>query len=353
MLNKNVFSEILLKWYHIHKRDLPWRNTRDAYVIWLSEVIMQQTRVKQGLPYFHRFVERFPTVRELADAPEVEVMRLWQGLGYYSRAKNLHACAKNIVQNWGGMFPENYDDLLKLEGVGKYTAAAIASFAFDKKVAVVDGNVYRVLARVFGLTEDISSPAGQRKFQEFAQQLLPFEHSADYNQAIMEFGALHCTPRLPLCESCGFAKFCYANQHEAHYQLPVKSKKVKITKRYFDFAVFRYENSLYLKRREERDIWHGLYDFYLIESDHVREEEVVTDEILGLYPVPNKTVVTHVSPVYKHILTHQHLFARFFLVDLSEQLNGSWAGMKRYSMEMVHNLPKPILINNYLSENIF
>lgn len=353
MLDKNAFSKVLLKWYHIHKRDLPWRHTRDAYVIWLSEVIMQQTRVKQGLPYFHKFVESFPTVRQLAEAPEVKVMRLWQGLGYYSRAKNLHACAKNIVQNWGGVFPDSYDDLLKLEGVGTYTAAAIASFAFDKKVAVVDGNVYRVLARIFGLAEDIASPAGQRKFREFAHQLLPTQHTADYNQAIMEFGALHCTPRQPLCGSCVFAASCYARQHAVQDQLPVKRKKVKVTNRYFDFAVFRYEGTLYLKRREDKDIWNGLYDFYLIESKQIREEEEVAEEILAWEPVPKETVISNVSPIYKHVLTHQRLYARFFLVDLSEQLNESWAGMKPYTMEMVQNLPKPTLINNYLSKNIF
>lgn len=353
MLNDMRFSEILLQWYHAHKRDLPWRNTRDAYVIWLSEVIMQQTRVKQGLPYFNKFLETFPTIRQLAEAQEVKVLRLWQGLGYYSRAKNLHACAKNIMYNRGGKFPESYDDLLKLEGVGKYTAAAIASFAFDKKVAVVDGNVYRVLARIFGLSEDIASPSGQRRFQEFAQQLLPTEQTPDYNQAIMEFGALHCTPRQPLCSSCVFATACYANKHDVHYQLPVKSKKVKVTNRYFDFAVFRYEGTLYLKRREGKDIWNGLYDFHLIESDSIREEGEIADEILAWRPVSGEAVVSDISHVYKHILTHQRLFARFFLVDLSEQLNESWAGMKRYSLEKVQNLPKPILINNYLSKNIF
>lgn len=353
MLNEKSFSEILLKWYHVHKRDLPWRNTRDAYVIWLSEVIMQQTRVNQGLPYFYRFIETFPSVKQLAEAQELVVMRLWQGLGYYSRAKNLHACAKNIMQNWNGAFPEHYDDLLKLEGVGKYTAAAVASFAFDKKVAVVDGNVYRVISRIFGLVDDIATPAGQRKFQEFAQKLLPHEYAADHNQAIMEFGALHCTPRQPMCKSCVFSESCYANQHEAQHQLPVKSKKVKVTNRYFDFAVFRYDDTLYLKKREGKDIWNGLYDFYLIESDREREEEEVADEILTWSAVPAENVISKVSPVYKHVLTHQRLFARFFLVDLSEQLDESQAGMNRYSLEMVHRLPKPTLINNYLSENIF
>lgn len=353
MLNKKCFSEILLQWYHVHKRDLPWRNTRDAYVIWLSEVIMQQTRVRQGLPYFNKFLKAFPTIEDLANSQEVKILRLWQGLGYYSRAKNLHACAKNIMRNWRGEFPESYNDLLKLEGVGKYTAAAIASFAFDKKVAVVDGNVYRVVARIFGLFDDIASPSGQRRFQEFAQELLPNEQTADYNQAIMEFGALQCTPRQPLCDSCVFAESCYANQNNAHYKLPVKSKKVKVTNRYFDFAVFRYQDTLYLKRREGKDIWNGLYDFYMVEADSVREEDVVAEEILAWESISGEAVIADVSPVYKHVLTHQRLFARFFLIDLSEQLSEPWEGLKRYPLEKVQNLPKPILINNYLSKNIF
>lgn len=356
MTNRKLFAQYLLKWYNIHKRDLPWRNTQDAYVIWLSEVILQQTRVNQGLPYFNKFLETYPTVQHLAAAEEQEVLRLWQGLGYYSRAKNLHACAKTIVSNWEGKFPTGYKNLLQLEGVGKYTAAAIASFAFNKKVAVVDGNVYRVISRVFGLSDDITSATGQAAFQQFADTLLPDTDSAEHNQAIMEFGALHCTPRQPLCDGCCFESFCFAKNNNVQHTLPVKSKKVKVIDRYFDYIVIRHKHLLLLRKRDKKDIWNGLYDFFLIESSKTKELETIIDRLQGLLP-SSGTTITAISPVFKHILTHQRIFARFFLIDIGDEhaLNriSQLSETQPYSLNAVKNLPKPILINNYLSENIF
>ncbi|MFP4091343.1 MAG: A/G-specific adenine glycosylase, partial [Cyclobacteriaceae bacterium] len=207
------FAERIIGWYHHHKRDLPWRHSRDPYIIWLSEIILQQTRVVQGLPYFMRFAEAFPTVYDLASASQQEVLRLWQGLGYYSRARNMHACARLIVEQHNGVFPLHYQELLQLKGVGPYTAAAIASFAYNETVAVLDGNVFRVLARVFGVEDDISSGQGQKRFQALAAQLVPEGKAGEYNQAIMEFGALQCTPQSPACLLCPLSEICYAFHH--------------------------------------------------------------------------------------------------------------------------------------------
>ena len=356
MQKRKPFVEKLLNWYGTNRRDLPWRNTKDPYVIWLSEVILQQTRVKQGLPYFNRFLEAFPDVSSLAGANEQEILRLWQGLGYYSRAKNLHACAKNVVTQFGGNFPRDFKSLLSLKGVGRYTAAAISSFAFDGKVAVVDGNVYRVLSRVFGLYDDIASPAGQKKFQEWADRLLPDEKTPDYNQAIMEFGALQCTPKQPLCEVCPCADFCYAFKHNAQKELPVKSKKVKVRSRYFNYFVIRHDNHFFMKKRDGKDIWNGLYDFYLIESLQDKQLDELESEELSFLKASDAVVVDSTG-VYKHVLTHQNLFVKFFLIDLTniQERNKLFdqESFRKFSLEEVKELPKPILIDNYLSKNFF
>lgn len=354
--NRKHFAENLMTWYEQNKRDLPWRNTGDPYAIWLSEVILQQTRVNQGLPYYHSFLKNYPNVHRLAAAEEYEILRRWQGLGYYSRAKNLHACAKAIVENWQGNFPEDYKDLLSLKGIGKYTAAAIASFAFGKPVAVVDGNVYRVLSRVFGLFDDIASPVGQRRFSEFAQCLLPENEAATYNQAIMEFGAIQCSPKKPLCEECVCKTFCYAYKNNVQQELPVKHKKIKITHRFFNYFVIRFEHQLLMKERQHKDIWNGLYDFLMKESSSELTLDEMDDEIQTLLQLPG-TVITDTSLLFKHQLTHQRLFVKFFLIDLknSHTMNSivDRYGVKPYGYEAVKDLPKPILIDNYLSKNIF
>ncbi|WP_277486934.1 A/G-specific adenine glycosylase [Catalinimonas alkaloidigena] len=351
------FSEQIIRWYRQHKRDLPWRDTQDPYTIWLSEIILQQTRVKQGLPYFYRFIEAFPTVLDLAKAEEQEVLRLWQGLGYYSRARNLHSCAQTIVSDYQAKFPQTYNELIKLKGVGAYTAAAIASFAYNETVAVVDGNVYRVLSRVFGVKEDILSSKGQKKFQQLANTLVPEGLAGEYNQAIMEFGALQCTPKSPACLLCPVNQLCYAYQHNRQHELPVKIKKVKVKKRYFSYIVLRRGNFLYMKKRSGKDIWHGLYDFYLVENKHVIDGLENIDDFLVTEVMTNTNPTVEMSALYKHQLTHQQLEVRFFTLNMEK---GSLAdslltekGLSVYSIEEVKGLPKPILIDKYLSEVIF
>lgn len=346
----------LIDWYERNYRDLPWRNTRDPYRIWLSEIILQQTRVQQGLPYYQRFVNAYPTIYALANAPQQEVLRLWQGLGYYSRARNLHACASVVVNDHDGQFPNTFEMLQKLPGIGKYTAAAIASFAFGQAVPVVDGNVYRVLARLFGETTDIGSPAAFRVFFRLARQLLDPGRPHLFNQAIMEFGALHCTPQKPLCLYCPLQQHCWAFAHEQQQALPVKEKKTKVRTRNLHYVVATSpEGKLLLRQRPAGDIWQGLFDFYLQETLDLpapwqaaeQLEDPFVQALLLLQPQYS------VSPAYRHQLTHQRLQVRFFNFRLNHQMLGSLvlpAGMAWYSAEEIHNLPKPVLIQNYLKE---
>lgn len=340
-----------------NKRDLPWRNTTDPYMIWLSEIILQQTRVAQGLPYFLKFVEAFPTVFDLAAASETKVLRLWQGLGYYSRARNLHTCAKTVVEKYKGKFPDSYRELLKLKGVGKYTAAAIASFAFNEPVPVVDGNVYRVLSRVFGITDDIGSSQGQKTFAQLAETLMDRDNPHDYNQAIMEFGATHCIPTSPDCHNCIFTDDCHANKHNLQRDLPVKLKKVKVKTRYFQYLVIQDKGKILLRQRRRNDIWQGLYDFYLIENTQPLDIDQLGQPQKPEWLIPKNLTLRNMSHEYRHILTHQRILARFFHVapasGFSPDLLGEADNFQFYSMDEIKDLPKPILINNYLNEHIF
>lgn len=356
-MEEAFFAEQIINWYQKHKRNLPWRNIKSPYAIWLSEIILQQTRVAQGLPYYHKFITAFPTIQNLAEASTEEVLRLWQGLGYYSRARNLHACAKVIVNEHGGEFPTSFKDLLKLKGVGVYTAAAIASFSYNETVPVVDGNVYRVLSRVFGIKNDILSGKGQKIFRELAARLVPEGKADIYNQAIMEFGALQCTPATPACLLCPLSAMCYAFQNSQQKELPVKVKKSKIRKRFFNYIVVRQDNHLLMKQRIDKDIWVGLYDFYLIESkkDTSIEELAEKNDVL-LQLLQQEKVSVEVSKSYKHQLTHQQLLVKFIILDLSRLPIDNLLDktrLKAYSFEAVRKLPKPILIDNFLNEQIF
>ena len=319
------FSERLVTWYLEKKRDLPWRNTKNPYKIWLSEIILQQTRVAQGLPYYYKFIENFPTVHALANAEEQEVLRLWQGLGYYSRARNLHAAAKYVVNELEGKFPENYTELKKLKGVGDYTAAAIASFAFGEKVAVVDGNVYRVLARLFGIDIDINSTKGKKNFNELANELIPSQNPDMHNQAMMEFGALQCTPANPDCMFCPFTTECDARLTQRQNVLPVKIKKVKQKKRYFNYFVINDGDKYYLKERKSGDIWQGLFDFPLIVTDKPLEQQEFIQKYLKEH-LENPSLIS-ISKEYKHILTHQIIYSKFFIINLSNLINNENSGI--------------------------
>lgn len=354
-MNPKVFSQRLLEWYAVHKRDLPWRNTRNPYFIWLSEIILQQTRVAQGLPYFEKFASNFPNVEELAQATEEDVMRLWQGLGYYSRARNLHACAKEVFENRESKFPETYLELLQLKGVGNYTAAAIASFAFGEAVAVVDGNVFRVLSRVFGITEDTNSSKGKKYFEDFANKIIPLDNPADFNQAIMEFGALQCTPKTPECESCPLKEACFAYQKGLVKSLPVKSKKIKIKERYFQYAHILCGEYTVIKQRGGGDIWQGLFDFPLKELE-LKEALKLESRFFSGQENFRTLDVTKNPHLFKHILSHQKIFANFvkFVIEESERPNlEAWVKKKGYRLvdpTQLESAAKPRLILKYLNQ---
>ncbi|MDH5474409.1 MAG: A/G-specific adenine glycosylase [Cyclobacteriaceae bacterium] len=343
-----MFSATLVNWYQENKRDLPWRKTINPYKIWLSEIILQQTRVIQGLPYYTSFITNFPTVNALANAPEEKILRLWQGLGYYSRAKNLHKCAKIVVDQFQEKFPTTYDSLLKLPGIGPYTAAAIASFCYHQPIAVVDGNVYRVLSRIGGITTDISSPQGVREFKALANVLIDHQNPDSYNQAIMEFGALQCIPKKPSCPICPLKNTCFAYLHQEQHTLPVKLKKTKIRNRFFYYLVITINNKIVMNARKGKDIWQGLYDFPVYESEkRVDIEKALTVLLKDV----NSYVIDNISEEYKHILSHQHIYGRFIKINITN--NDLELNRQSFSIEEIIELPKPILINNYLNQYIF
>lgn len=313
------FSRGLQDWYHQNKRDLPWRNEEDPYRIWLSEIILQQTQVIQGLNYYNRFIKNYPAIKDLAKAPEDKILKDWQGLGYYSRARNLHAAAKTIVAEHEGIFPNNFEAIRKLKGIGDYTAAAISSFAFGLKYAVVDGNVYRLLSRVFGISAPIDSGAGKKEFKAIADALLDTNNPADYNQAIMEFGSQYCKPANPDCANCIFSKKCFAFKNNMVLNLPVKGKKTKIRNRFFNYIVARdAKNNFLVRKRGSGDIWQGLYEFPLIETEsHTESAELLNRGEIKSLVGENAQMILE-SKVYKHILSHQHLHARFFVFESQE-----------------------------------
>ncbi|MCP9198927.1 A/G-specific adenine glycosylase [Gramella sp. GC03-9] len=341
------FSNRLKHWYLQNKRDLPWRKAHEPYQIWLSEIILQQTRVEQGLPYYERFILAYPEVEDLAAAPQDEVLKLWQGLGYYSRARNLHETAKYVVKELGGKFPDTYKGLVQLKGVGDYTASAIASICFDEPVAVVDGNVYRVLSRVFGIDTPINSTAGKKEFKALAEELLDKEDPSTFNQALMEFGALHCKPQNPACEVCPFNDQCLALKENRVKELPVKLKKTKVRKRYFNYLVFDLdEEKTILEQRKGKGIWNGLYQFPLVETDSlVEQEQLVKTEAFETHLNGGKfSVELYNSEPVVHKLSHQHLFTRFWVVqaDAAHSNSIALAGIKEY--------PVPVLIENFLKD---
>ena len=343
-----TFSQNILFWYAQNKRTLPWRQTRDPYKIWLSEIILQQTRVAQGTPYYLKFESNFPTVYDLANASEEQVLKLWQGLGYYSRARNLHATAKMVVEQYGGEFPNNYNELLKLKGVGDYTASAIASICFDEPQPVVDGNVYRVLSRYFGVDTPINSTDGVKYFKKLAEKVMDTENIRDYNQGIMEFGALQCAPKKADCLQCPLSDSCVALQKNIVAKLPVKLKKTKVRSRYFNYLVpiISTENGqieTLLKQRKGKGIWQNLWEFPLLESDNEISLEMVhqhLSEVLLLNEVPE--VILYNEKLIVHKLSHQHLYTRFWLVKTNSKLEGS------FSVAEVENFPVSVLIADFI-----
>ena len=334
-----MFAVSLISWYKKNYRKLPWRNTNEPYTIWVSEIILQQTRVNQGLPYFKNFIERFPTLESLAKSSEEEVLKQWQGLGYYSRARNMHYTAKYISNHLNGTFPNKYKELIKLKGIGDYTASAIASFSFNEPKAVIDGNVYRVLSRVFGILNDINSKEGQNGIKNLADNLLPKKEHATYNQAIMEFGALICAPKVPKCETCVIANICYAKEKGEQLSLPLKIKKVKIKTRYFNFLVFQLKDYIVIEKRTDKDIWQHLYQFPMIETSEEIENPLNLKKLKGN--------IVNLKKV-KHLLTHQVIIASFW--HMSVQTLPEKKCYLKIPLSQLHKYPVPKIVENYAKE---
>ena len=338
-----MFSTKIIDWYLDNYRKLPWRETKDPYRIWLSEVILQQTRIDQGLPYYNKFVSHFPTVQALANAPEQAVLQLWEGLGYYSRARNLHFSAQFIVNELQGVFPKNYNDLLQLKGIGDYTAAAIASIAYSEAVPAIDGNVYRVLSRVFGVKDAYDTGAGRKIFKQLAQELLDKTQPDNYNQAVMEFGARVCTPKQPQCETCIFNSSCYALAHNSIASLPYKKGKTKVRKRYFNYFIFLDDaNNTVIQQRTAKGIWQGLYEFPLFETDKKASNKKIKKYLKTNYRT-EKALLYNVEAVV-HKLSHQHLYTHFWIVKTKSKNSKSvaWNTLKNY--------PFPVLIRNFIKK---
>jgi A/G-specific adenine glycosylase len=341
------FTNSLQQWYLQNKRDLPWRKTVDPYKIWLSEIMLQQTRVAQGTPYFLSFIRAFPSVFDLAKANEEQVLKLWQGLGYYSRARNLHKTAQYVAHELSGIFPDNYNDLLKLKGVGEYTAAAIASFSYNEAVPVVDGNVFRVLSRYFNIETDIAAASAKKEFAALAFELMPKDNPALFNQAIMEFGALQCVPKSPNCGICIFNSSCAALQKKKVDLLPVKSKKLKVRNRFFNYLVVSDDNeNTLIQKRTAKGIWHNLYEFPLIETDgpedfdfiaaNIKDEFFKNNSVTSIEDCNEKNII--------HKLSHQHLHIKFWKIRVDGTIEN---GIDATTLK---TFPFPIVIYNFIEK---
>ncbi len=342
------FAQEIYNWYEFNKRDLPWRNSDNPYNIWISEIILQQTRVAQGINYYLRFIEKFPTVFDLAKSNEDNILKLWQGLGYYSRARNMHHTAKLLVERHNGIFPSDYKTLLSLKGVGKYTAAAIASIAFDLPVAAVDGNIYRIISRYFGISTPIDTISGKSEIQKIADELMPSNNAGYHNQALMEFGALQCVPKSPDCNSCPLIENCFALNYKLVGQLPVKSKKTKQRSRFFYYFIIDNNNSVLLEKRTKNDIWKNLHQFPVLET----EKELSDLEIINLeIPVTEikKANFKMVSNTVKHVLSHQTLYARFIHIE-TDELNLNDSNLIQVNKKDIYKFAVPKLLDNYINK---
>lgn len=340
-----TITKILTDWYSNNKRHFPWRNTTNPYYIWLSEIILQQTQVKQGWPYYEAFTTKYPTVFDLANAEESDILKLWQGLGYYSRARNLHVTAKYIVTELNGVFPNNYKELLKLKGIGDYTASAIASICFNENTAVLDGNVYRFLARYYGIDTPINTTTGFKIFKTLAQEILDKKNPAEHNQAIMDFGSRQCSPASPDCTICPFNNKCVAFNKGLVSKLPVKLKAKKPTKKYFNFLVFVSDSGeTMLEKREENGIWKNLYQFPLIETLKIQNEKSFQLELKNhafLEDMDYKLFLFNENDIV-HKLSHQHLHTKFWVLTVAELPD------KGIPMERIRDYAVPVLIENFI-----
>ncbi len=344
------FKDIIIKWYNENRRDLPWRNTNNPYYIWISEVILQQTRVAQGINYYHRFIEAFPTIKDLAESNIDKVMKVWQGLGYYSRARNMHSAAQQIMIDYEGKLPRSYHELLKIKGLGPYSAGAIASFAYKEVVPAIDGNVYRVISRIYGVFASSEKASGKKEFFNLTMELIDPKHPDIFNQSLLDFGAMQCVPRNPDCINCPFDSICYANRNNLVGQLPVKGKKIATRDRFLNYITIRYKDSTFIQRREAGDIWTSLYEFPLIETNCSVELEVLMTnsswkDLFG----SAKVKILHFSPPIKHPLSHQILYTRFVIVEISKPSYFLKSNYLNVSIPNIQDYSIPKVIDNFLA----
>ncbi|HET7118934.1 MAG TPA: A/G-specific adenine glycosylase [Hanamia sp.] len=351
MKYKKYFSSSLLQWDNTENvRQMPWKCEKDPYKIWISEIILQQTRVQQGINYYIRFITEFPDVKSLATAPQKKVYKLWEGLGYYSRCKNLIETAKFIYKNLDGKFPEKYEDILSLKGIGNYTASAIASFAYNKPYAVLDGNVFRVLSRFFGIEIPINTTEGKKMYRQLSQQLIDKQRPAEYNQAIMDFGAVICKPLLPLCKECPLRKKCLAYFDNKTELLPINNKTVKQKQRFFNYLIVEYKSKFYVNKRTQKDIWENLYEFILIETKSwKKEKEIFIDASFLALIQDNIYMLKSESKRIMQKLTHQHIVGHFFHIEIGKPLKKS----EKYYLvpkKEIKLLPFPKIIASYFAD---
>lgn len=346
----DIFNTRIHNWYSLFKRDLPWRNTCNPYSVWVSEIILQQTRIDQGMAYYLKFMDEFPTISELANASEDQILKLWQGLGYYSRARNLHSTSKIIREKYNGTFPSDYASILALKGIGEYTAAAIASISFNLEYPSVDGNVYRVLSRFFGISEPIDTGRGKKIFRELATGLIKGTDPGMHNQALMEFGALQCVPRNPDCSQCPLNDCCFAFATGKTSELPFKQNKTKQRDRFFNYLVFDHDAFTYLRKRTEKDIWQNLFEFPYIEmQEKTGIEHVLTQDERQSFLFPDPFVVESVSTWKIHLLSHQRIHYRFIRLPVSGKITIP-DDLIRVNKQDIFNFAVPKLLESFLAE---
>lgn len=344
------FKSILTGWYEQNRRDLPWRSTKNPYYIWVSEVILQQTRVAQGLAYYQRFTATFPTIYDLAKAHEDTVLKVWQGLGYYTRARNMHNAAKLIVSQHNGIIPHEYKELIKIKGIGYYSAGAIASFAFKQAVPAIDGNVYRIIARVFGVFSLPTTAQGKRDFHQIVMDLMDMEAPDTFNQALLDFGALQCVPKGPKCEDCPFKDYCYAYRNNMIDSLPVKGKKLAPRNRYFTYLLIRFGYNTFISKRKAKDIWHSLYEFPLIETEKaIPPNQLHKQKALKEWVGKKGYTIEYISDEVKHLLSHQTLHTRFVIIKIDAVSEKLAKECTMVPATEVSHYSTPKLIENFLA----
>lgn len=342
-------GKTFVTWYEQNKRALPWRETNDPYPIWISEIILQQTKVNQGISYYYNFIKQFPDIYTLANSPIEKVLKIWQGLGYYSRARNMHYAAQQVINQYQGKFPANFQELLKLKGIGEYTAAAIASIAFNIPEPALDGNVYRVLSRLYGIAESPQKADGKKIFRQKAMELIKNQPPGIFNQALMEFGALQCIPKNPDCTRCVLKNLCFALKNNMVNELPLKKQRIKQSQRYFHFLHIHYQNKIYIEQRTQNDIWKLLYQLPLIETNKPVNTENLTKQTLWKNLFKGTRVnIQNISKEIIHQLSHQKLFTKFYYINIDHPNSYLLKNYMEINAEDIEKYSIPKLLDNFL-----